>query len=204
MKSILVVLFLLGSFSFAHAEDSIGVAPSASPSPTPEQSNVTNPTSFLAHDRSEYTIRRHKFSFLIDAGTMKGDSSIRPGYKVEVASYFGNHVYFGADLGILSSGLAQSSNVGLLIGADLMSGKLLKGFDLNLGFLFPGTSNFTNSTQVLYIKPEVFVGLGVGDGWRIALDLAYQLVGQATDYSGFIFGVRFERKTEVLTRPVND
>ena len=192
-------MFIISTFSIAHAEDA-SVSPEASRTPIV----AATPAPVVAHPNFDSKTVRHKFSFLVEGVSLRGQPSIEPGYELQFARYFGNHVYFGIDLGVLSSGLVQNSNVVLLFGADEMNGKFLKGFNLNCGLLFPGLSHFTNSSQLVYFKPEVFVGLGVGDGWRIALDLAYQLVGQGGDYSGFVLGLRFDRKTEVTTVPVDD
>jgi hypothetical protein len=114
---------------------------------------------------------------------------VEGGYGMPIATS-GNQLISGGVIG----GVEHITSWGFLIGASL---------SLDAG---QATQNsyVVGGTIVAVIKPQAYLGFGVGGGFRFALTAGYLLVSNVSAYSAPMVGLRVDFKSETVIKPVDD
>ena len=119
---------------------------------------------------------------------------------------FGSSIYLGVDLNYAKLNGTQSNVIldgGALAGIESIGDPWIYGLNLSVG-----GSHITQFSQAggfgLYLKPEIFAGVMLGNGWRLAGDFFYQSITTASEFSGLGFGLKFEFKFDASVTPLND
>lgn len=128
---------------------------------------------------------------------------------MQAGRYFqSSPLYYGAEIAYGEpSAQAQSelTLVGILIGGESVSGKLLLGASLAVS-AYQGRSSGSafETSGAVAAEPQAYLGLIAGGGWRVVLNGGYLHVSNVPLFSGPTVGIRLDYKTETTIRGVDD
>jgi hypothetical protein len=112
--------------------------------------------------------------------------------------------YFGFELDYGGTSSPKNDHLWLLgvnFGAEKVFSSVLVGGSLGVAYSLLNSSDQIGSVT---IKPDAYLGLVIGGGWRILATGGYINTPNVTPFSGFTFGIRIDYKTEVTIKGVDN